>query len=114
MTSDEVMEQVVKNHIARGVIAASSVVNDTIKSVEWEAHAFCVRRGVPHFNGSPAKSFNIECSNGDLHILDHQAVYNNNVWSYLRQDADFSNITNYLYSFNKLEFVPELRYTGRW
>ena len=112
MTPDEVMEQVVKNHIARGVIAASSVVNDTIKVLNGKPMPFVSEGGVPHFNGSPAKSFNIECSNGDLHILDCQAVYNNNVWSYLRQDADFSNITDYLYSFNKLEFVPELSTPG--
>lgn len=104
MTADEVMEQVVENHIARGIIPASSVVNDTIRVLNGKPMGMVAEGGVTNFNGAPIRTANIECSNGNLHILASQAGYNHNVWSYLRQDADMSRVADYLYSFNKMVF----------
>ncbi len=112
MSAEEIQIQVVENHIARGLISASSVLNDTIRVLNGKPMPFVWENGRPHFNGAGVKTFNIECSNGDLHILDAQAVYNNNIWSYLRQDAAFSSITEYLYSYNKLVFDPEASTPG--
>lgn len=112
MSTEEVLVQVVENHIARGVIPASSVVNDTIQVLNGKPMPFVATGGVPSFNGTEVKMSNIECSNGDLHILGTQAAYNNNVWSYLRQDASFFHIADYLYSFNEMVFDPDASTPG--
>lgn len=112
MSTEEVLVQVVQNHIARGMVPASSVVNDTIQVLNGKPMPFVAEGGIPFFNGTKVEMSNIECSNGDLHILGTQAAYNNNVWSYLRQDAGFSHITDYLYSFNKQVFDPDASTPG--
>lgn len=107
MSEEEILSQVVENHIAHGMIAGSTVVNDTILVLNGKRMPFVAESGVPGFNGTPVTEYNIECSNGELHILTGQAPYNNNIWTYLRQDAGFSDITDYLYSFNEWVFDPE-------
>lgn len=112
MSAEEVLTQVVNNHIARGVIPASPVVSRDILVLNGKPMPFVAEEGVPYFNGAEVKVSNIECSNGNLHILGCQADYNNNIWSYLRQESGFSNISQYLYSFNKMVFSPELSTPG--
>ncbi len=107
MSEDEVLLQVVENHIAHGVIAGSTVVNDTVLVLNGKRMPFVALNGVPAFNGASVSEYNIECSNGDLHILTGQAPYNHNIWSYLRQDASFSDVADYLYSFNEMVFDPD-------
>lgn len=112
MSAEEVLVQVVENHVARGIIPASTVVNDTVVVLNGKPMPFVAVSGVPMFNGSALQKYNIECSNGDLHILDAQAPYNHNLWSYLRQDSEISHIADYMYSFNKEVFSPELSTPG--
>lgn len=107
MSEEEILSQVVENHIAHGMIAASTVVNDTVLVLNGKRMPFVAEGGVPGFNGTPVSEYNIECSNGELHILSGQAPYNNNIWTYLRQDAGFSDIADYLYSFNEWVFDPD-------
>lgn len=112
MTAEEVLTQVVTNHIARGIVPASSVVNDTVLVLNGKPMPFVAVGGVPCFNGSAVSEANIECGNGDLHILKMQAPYNHNIWSYLRQDSEFSDIADYLYSFNHMVFDPDASTPG--
>ena len=112
MTADEVLTQVVENHIAHGVISGSSIVADTVTVLNGKPMPFVAVGGVPEFNGTATVEYNIECSNGDLHILAAQAPYNHNVWSALRQDAAISDFTDYLYSFNRWVFDPEASTVG--
>ena len=112
MSPDEVLAQVVENHIARGVVPASTVVDDTVSVLNGKPMPFVAVGGVPAFNGASVREANIECSNGDLHILSAQAPYNHNLWSYLRQDSEISHIADYMYSFNRQVFSPELSTPG--
>ena len=112
MSAEEVLVQIVENHIARGIIPASSVVNDTVVMLNGKPMPFVAEGGVPCLNGAAVSTANIECSNGDLHILGAQAPYNHNIWSYLRQDSEMSRLADYMYSFNRWVFSPELSTPG--
>lgn len=113
MNEEEVLTQVVQNHIARSLISASSIVNDTIRVLNGKRMPFVAdESGSPYFNNVQVVESNLMCSNGVLHIMDSQAGYNNNVWSYLRQDGEFSGVSDYLYSFNKMVFDPDASTVG--
>lgn len=107
MSAEEVLAQVVENHIARSVIPASSVINDTVMVLNGKYMPLVANAGAPVFNGIGFLAQNIQCKNGILHIMDDQVPYNNNIWTYLRQDSEFSMVADYLYSFNKWEFDPD-------
>ena len=108
MNSEEVLLQVVENHIARSVLPASTVIADTIMVLNGKYMPFVANAsGIPAFNGVALTNQNIQCKNGILHIMNMQADYNNNIWSYLKQDSEFSMLADYLYSFNKMEFDPD-------
>lgn len=113
MSEDEILTQVVENHIARSMISASSIVNDTILVLNGKRMPFVAdESGCPYFNNVQVVESNLACSNGVLHVMNSQAGYNNNIWSYLRQDSQFSNVADYLYSFNKMVFDPDASTLG--
>ena len=64
------------------------------------------------FNGVYIEKPNIECSNGLLHITKQQVKFNNNIWTYLRQDTDLQQLCDYLYGFNRQEFDPNASTLG--
>lgn len=112
MSTDEIQEQILENHIARSSFSVSSLTNDTIKVLNGKIMPFVVTDGVAMFNGVPAVTTNVKCSNGILHIIENQAQFNHNVWTYLRQDNDLQSLADYLYSFNRKVFDPDASTVG--
>jgi len=103
MTDEEILTQVTENHIARSVVSLSSAGYDTITVLNGKRMPY----GSSYFNNATVTEKNIECTNGILHILESQAKFNHNVWTYLRQDAELNDVCDYLYSFNYYEFDPD-------
>lgn len=103
MTEDELLTQVVKNHIARSAISVSASKNDTITALNGKQMAL----NYNSFNGVNLVTKNIVCRNGILHIIEQQSEYNNNIWSYINQDDELDSLSNYLYSFTLEEFDAE-------
>lgn len=108
MTDEEVLTQIVENHMARSIWAQASVTEDTVTMLNGKSIAL---EGTT-FNKVPIVEKNIPCSNGILHIISHQVDFNHNLWTYMRQDNDLTDVTNYLYSFNRSVFSPELSTEG--
>lgn len=108
MTASDVLVQVVNNHIARGSISVSSLTVDTIRMLNGKEKALGIdSAGNNQFDEIALQSRNIICSNGVLHIIGHQSPFDNNIWSYIRQDADLTSLSDYLYSFSVSEFDAE-------
>jgi uncharacterized surface protein with fasciclin (FAS1) repeats len=101
MSADEIQEQILENHIARSVFSVSSLTNDTVLVLNGKAMPFVVTDEVAHFNGAAVVAANVECANGMLHIIEGQAQFNHNIWTYLRQAGDLQSLADYMYSFNR-------------
>ncbi|MDP4276095.1 MAG: fasciclin domain-containing protein [Bacteroidota bacterium] len=108
MSDEDRLIQIVDNHIARSVISVSSLTIDTVQMLNGKKKALGHSvTGTAMFDQIPITTKNIICSNGILHIIEHQSPYDNNIWSYIRQDAELTNLSNYLYSFSMTKFDPE-------
>lgn len=108
MTADDLLVQVVNNHIARSAVSVSSLTIDTVRMLNGKEKALGIdSSGWNQFDEISVKTKNIVCSNGILHIIDHQSPYDNNLWSYIRQDAAITSLSDYLYSFSVSEFDAE-------
>ena len=108
MNDDEVLAQIVENHLARSIWAQSTVTEDTVTMLNGKEIALAGTT----FNKVPIVEKNIECSNGILHIISHQVDFNHNLWTYMRQDNDLTDVSTYLYSFNRTVFSPEQSTVG--
>lgn len=108
MSADDVLIQIVNNHIARSSVSVSSLTIDTIQMLNGKEKALGLdSAGKNQFDEIPVKTKNIVCSNGILHIIDHQSPYDNNLWSQIRQDSALTNLSDYFYSFSVSEFDAE-------
>lgn len=104
MSQDEVEAQVIRNHIARSAFSYSSLTNDTVVVLNGKRMPFVGSGNDLTFNGVPVTATNIQCSNGILHLIQYQARFNHNIWTYLHQDNDLTLVADYLYSFNRQVF----------
>ena len=104
MSEEEITTQVIENHIARSLISVSPAKKDSIKTLNGKLMKIIGDGLHTTFNGVHIEEPNIECSNGLLHITQQQVRFNNNIWTYLRQDADLQLLCDYLYGFNRQVF----------
>lgn len=112
MSEEEVVSQVIENHIAMSLISVSSAKRDSIKTLNGKLMRIIGDGNQVTFNGVGIETPNIQCSNGLLHIVERQVEYNNNIWTYLRQDKELKLLCDYLYGFNRLQFDPEASTLG--
>jgi len=107
MSDDDILIQIVNNHIARSEVSVSSLTIDTVRMLNGKEKALGhSSAGTATFDEIPITTKNVICSNGILHIIEHQSPFDNNIWSYIRQDAELTSMSNYLYSFSITEFDP--------
>ncbi len=102
------IKEFVKNHITLYNHSVSSNSNDTIvmlngKYVELDANSL---------DGHELSEKNQLHTNGILFKLNSRVNYFHNVFEYLKQDADFDSVANFLYGYNVYEFVPEQSVPG--
>ncbi len=64
------------------------------------------------FDGIAIDDINIRVSNGIIHKIGGCVNYLPNIWEYIEDVADASNVAQFLYSFNKSEFDPYLSIEG--
>ena len=112
MSEEEITTQVIENHIARSLISVSPAKKDSIKTLNGKLMRITGDGLYAAFNGVYIEKPNIECSNGLLHITKQQVKFNNNIWTYLRQDTDLQQLCDYLYGFNRQEFDPNASTLG--
>lgn len=107
MSEEEIVTQVVENHIARSLISVSASKTDSIRTMNGKQMKLLGDGDGVIFNGTYIERPNIVCSNGLLHIVAQQVRFNNNIWTYLRQDKDLRLLCDYMYGFSRLQFDPQ-------
>ena len=112
MSDEEITTQVIENHIARSLISVSAAKKDSIKTLNGKLMRLVADGTHVAFNGVRIENPNMECTNGLLHIVERQVRFNNNIWTYLRQDNDLQQLCDYLYGFNRQEFDPNASTLG--
>ena len=103
-SSDEkIKSEVIENHIARFVHSANNAINEKSEVVMLNTKVInLVQDGNTYKFGDNkfTNEYNIRAKNGVLHVIEGQQMYFHNIWEYLTTDDRFSNIRNFLYSFN--------------
>lgn len=113
---DAVLVRFIEGHITNYLHPANEALsgdNNILLLNDKVAHF--IGDGVSYtFNNIPLKAgnFNIRARNGLLHKLDGSVDYAVNIWEYLAQDSRISDVSEFLYSYNKREFNPYLSIIG--
>lgn len=114
LTKEEIVKEVIENHICRFPFSASSQLSQpkNIRLLNNKTGEFVLENGTFSFAGKVLKEKNILCRNGVLHVIEEQSPFFCNIWEYMAKGSDFSNLSDYLYSFNELVLDEESSVAG--
>lgn len=102
-----VIKEFIQNHIALYNYSVSSLSNDSI--VMMNGKYLPLTAGSV---GGQTMHLGNTVGNGVLYTLDNKVEYSPNVFEYLKKDADLDSVANFLYGYNKYEFMPSLSVPG--
>lgn len=97
-----------RNHIALYSHSVSGTSSDSIVMMNGK-YALLTNDKIGH---SELTLKNRLCSNGLLYKVATPVTYFNNVFEYLRTDADLDSLANFLYTYNEYEFMPDQSVAG--
>ena len=114
LTVDGMRDEIAYNHIARFATSANNELKEprSIMLMNDKMGEFASESGTYTFSGQPLVKQNILAKNGVLHIIGGQIPFFCNVWEYMDKDTLYSNIRDYLYSFNEIELNEEASVAG--
>lgn len=98
-----VLIRFIEQHIANYLhTVAGAMEENAIRVLNDKVVDFVATTGGYTFSGSNISpvAFNLRASNGVLHKLEQEAVYRENIWEYIANDARIDSLANFLYSFN--------------
>ncbi|MDO5446947.1 MAG: fasciclin domain-containing protein [Prevotellaceae bacterium] len=104
---NSVIKEFIKNHIALYNHSVSSLTQDSINMMNGKA----IGLNCNTFADAPI-AYSISCSNGIMYVISEVVDYTPNVFEYLVRDTDFSNIADFVYSFNFERFDPAQSVAG--
>ncbi|MDR1763408.1 MAG: fasciclin domain-containing protein [Dysgonamonadaceae bacterium] len=98
--------RIITSHIARYSYPASEKTseNSDIYMLNAKKQAFTHSGAAYLMGGVELQSANMAANNGILHILNGKIPFFPNIWQTM-EESRFDSIRNYLYSFNKREFL---------
>lgn len=108
MNDSEQLLRIVRNHIARYSNPTSTPETSKIYMLNGKPMAYS---GSSSFNGIQLVGQNIVARNGILHKLDEEIPYKFNILEYMSADSRFSDIYEFISSFNELKYSAELSST---
>ena len=102
-----VVKEFIQNHIALYNYSVSSLSNDSIVMMNGK-YLPLTSASV----GGQTMHLGKTVGNGVLYTVDNKVEYSPNVFEYLKKDADLDSVANFLYAYNKYEFMPSLSVPG--
>lgn len=102
------IKQFVQNHIALYNYSAANGREDTLTMLNGKYLVLNEQTA----GGQKIRSGNQLHNNGILYIIEGITPYNHNVFEKLGAIEGLDSIANFLYSYNKYEFIPELSVPG--
>lgn len=113
LSSEKVKVEVLENHIARFAHSANkATVNKNVKMLNEKLVDFTVAGAGYTLGNIALAETNIVAKNGVLHILTGQVPFFYNIWEYMTTDSVYSNICEYMYSFDEYELDEEASVKG--
>lgn len=103
--SEEAMENIVKNHIARGRITTTKSVNAAM--LNGKNVSMTVDENGFKFGDGDMLDVNKTNSNGLVHVISEYAPYLNNLYEYLDEIEGLDSLRDYIYSYQTTTFDPE-------
>lgn len=107
MNDEEALLRLVRNHIARYSNPTSTPETERIYMLNGKSMAY----SGDFFNGVGLVEKNIVAQNGILHKLESQIPYKFNIMEYMSADNRFSDIHEFISSFNELKYSPDFSTT---
>ena len=113
LSSEKVKVEVLENHIARFAHSANkATVNKSVMMLNEKLVDFTVAGEGYTLGNIALAETNIVAKNGVLHILAGQVPFFYNIWEYMTTDSVYSNICEYMYSFDEYELDEEASVKG--
>ncbi|MCM1312029.1 MAG: fasciclin domain-containing protein [Bacteroides sp.] len=107
MNDSNALLRLVRNHIARYSNPTSIPETEKIYMLNGKSMAY----SGDFFNGAELLEKNIVAKNGILHKLDTQIPYKFNIMEYISTDNRFSDMYDFISSFNEQRYSPEFSTT---
>jgi len=114
LTNEAKQVEIAENHVARFAYSVSSLLKEplTIRLLNGKTGELAAVQGGYTWSGKSLTEQNIRARNGILHVISGQVPFFCNVWEYMDKDTVYSQIRNYLYSFNKMVLDEETSVAG--
>ena len=106
------VKEFIGNHFANFAIPATGYGSRSIAMPNNKVVKFAYSGSGYTFGDVSVTQANILASNGVLHIINGYVPFQHNIWEYLEKREDLKSVKDYLYSFNRMVFVPELSIPG--
>jgi hypothetical protein len=103
-SNGDLIQKIVKNHVARFVSSASGALNETIYMENGKKLSF-QQVGDDYFlHGKKLTAKNMAAKNGIVHVITDLVPVIPSIWEHL-MEAEMDSIRNFLYAFDIREFV---------
>ena len=114
MTDEALRVEIVENHVARFAYSANNLLKEplTVRLLNGKTGEFAADGDGFSWSGRRLTEQNIHAKNGILHVVSGQIPFFCNVWEYMDKDTVYSQVRDYLYSFNKMMLDEETSVAG--
>lgn len=113
-TNYNVKTELIENHIARFFQTVSTKTDTVVSMLNGKRIKLGYKDGDFHFGGATFNSNlkTIVASNGIVHVLSKYEMFFPNIWEYLAKRSELDSLRKYMYSFDKIIFLPEASVPG--
>ena len=101
MDSATMVLEFVQNHITRYSQVATGAIDYSVYMLNKKVNTFTGGNGEYSFAKKQLVQKNIPAKNGILHIIDNQVEYFPNIWEYLAKESELSDISKFLYAYDR-------------
>lgn len=114
LTDEALRVEIVENHVARYAYSANNLLKEplTVRLLNGKTGEFAADGDGFSWSGRRLTEQNIHAKNGILHVVSGQIPFFCNVWEYMDKDTVYSQVRDYLYSFNKMMLDEETSVAG--
>jgi uncharacterized surface protein with fasciclin (FAS1) repeats len=104
LEDNELILEMVKNHIARGNHTTSGIVSRPVKMLNGKNIVFARESSGFSFGNITLLESNTVTFNGQVHVLDGYVPYTNNIWEFIGRDEQLDLLKNFMYGQNQWLF----------